>query len=321
MNGKTPRTLWLAYVGLVLTPLFWAGNAVVARSVVADIPPLSLSFWRWVIAFVLLLPVGLPRVRRQWSVVRARWGSLLALAAFSVGAFNTLLYLSAQTTTALNITLVNSTIPVMVALLAWLMLGDRVRPLQAMGISLALLGMLVIVGRGSWTTFARLEFQAGDLIMVAAVFSWGLFSVLLRRQAVPLDPIAFLTVQVGLGVLVILPFYLLDLTMFSGGFALRPGVVPPLLYVAIFPGILAYAFWNHGVHTVGPSRAAMFMYLNPVFAAVLAGLFLGERLTLFHLVGGVLIFFGLLLTTRQPPVRASVPTAHSADGPGSTSGR
>lgn len=300
MPGPTERSLLLAYVGLTLTPLFWAGNAVVGRAVVDTIPPLSLSFWRWVLALILLLPLGLPRVRRQWHIVRERWPSMLALAAFSVGAFNTLLYLSAQSTTALNITLVNSTIPIMVALLAWLILGVRVRPLQVLGIGLALGGIGVVVTRGDWRVLAGLAFQPGDLIMVAAVFCWGLFSVLLRRQAVPLDPIAFLTVQIALGLLVILPFYLLDLLFFSGGFELQASVVPPLLYVAIFPGLLAYAFWNHGVQVVGPPRAAMFMYLNPVFAAVLAGLFLGERLSVFHLMGGLLILAGLLLTTREP---------------------
>lgn len=297
MEDPIHPPIWRAYVGLTLTALFWAGNAVVARGVVGEIPPLALSFWRWALAFTLLLPFGLPRVLRQWQVVRQRWRSLLALAAFSVGAFNTLLYLSAQTTTAVNITLFNSTIPVVVALLAWIILGDRVRPLQALGILLALLGMLVIVAKGHWQTLANLEFQPGDLIMIAAVSSWGLFSVLLRRQAVPLDPLAFLTVQVGLGVLVILPFYILELAL-SGGFTLRPGLVPPFLYVAIFPGILAYAFWNFGVHRVGPSKAAMFMYLNPVFAAFLARFFLGEELTAFHLVGGGLILAGLYLTTR-----------------------
>jgi drug/metabolite transporter (DMT)-like permease len=297
LSAKTDPPSWRAYAGLTLTALFWAGNAVVARGVVGEIPPLALSFGRWVLALTLLLPLGLPRVLRQWKVVRKRWRSLLALATFSVGAFNTLLYLAAQTTTAVNITLFNSTIPVVVALLAWMLLGDRVRPVQALGIALALLGMLVIVGRGHWQTFADLAFQPGDLIMIGAVCCWGLFSVLLRRQAVPLDPIAFLTVQVGLGVLVILPFYLLDLAI-HGGFALRPGLVPPFLYVAIFPGLIAYACWNYGVHRVGPARAAMFMYLNPLFAACLAWFFLGERLRFFHLVGGALILLGLYLTTQ-----------------------
>lgn len=301
MSGKhTSRAIWLAYAGLVLTPLFWAGNAVVARGVVGTgiVPPVSLSFWRWFLALAILLPFGLPGVRRQWSIIWQNKGSMLALAAFSVGAFNTLLYLSAVTTTALNITLVNSINPVMVALLAWVILGDRVRPIQAAGIGIALVGMLVVVARGSLQSLTDMALQPGDLIMVLAVFCWGLFSVLLRRQAVPLTPVTFLTVQVGLGVLVILPFYLLDLLFFSGGFEMTLDLAPTFLYVAIFPGILAYAFWNNGVRQLGPPKAAVFMYLTPVYGALLAGFFLGERLSLFHLVGGVLILLGLVMTTR-----------------------
>lgn len=292
------RSKVLAYVGLVLTPLFWAGNAVVARGAVQDIPPLSMSFWRWILALCILLPIGLPGILKHRRVIRQHLGSMMALATFSVAAFNSLLYYAAITTTATNIALINATIPIFVALLAWLMLGDRTRPIQALGILLAVLGILVVIARGQVSVLTGLQAQPGDLIMVAAVFSWGLFSVLLRRQAVPLPALTFLTTQVLLGTLIILPFYLADLMFFAGGFEISRGTILPLIYFAIFPGILAYGFWNHGVHTIGPGGAAIFMYLTPVYASVLAGLFLGESLGVFHLVGGGLILVGLLLATR-----------------------
>ncbi len=296
--GYLSKLPGLAYVGLVLTPLFWAGNAVVARGTVDAIPPLSMAFWRWVIALAILLPFGLPGIWRHRQIIRQRLGSMLALATFSVGAFNSLLYLAASTTTATNIALINATIPIFVALMSWLLLGDRTRPIQALGIALAVTGIVTVVARGDLAVLTGLQAQPGDLIMVAAVFSWGLFSVLLRRQAVPLPALTFLTTQILLGVLVILPFYLTDLLAFSGGFELSGATLAPLLYFAIFPGILAYAFWNHGVHAIGPSRAAIFMYLTPVFASILAGIFLGETLGRFHVIGGLLILSGLILATR-----------------------
>lgn len=303
MSSKTPKSLWLAYLGLVLTPLFWAGNAVVAKGVVDQIPPLSMSFWRWIIALAILLPFGLPGVLRQRTVIRQHWLSILALATFSVGAFNSLLYLAAVTTSATNIALINATIPIMVALLAWLLLGDRTRPLQMLGIGLAIVGIATVVARGDLSVLTGLQAQPGDLIMVLAVSSWGLFSVLLRRQAVPLPPLTFLTVQIATGAAVIFPFYLTDLLFISGGFELSGATALPMMYFAIFPGILAYGFWNHGVHRIGPARAAIFMYLTPVFASVLAGVFLGERLGSFHLIGGGLILAGLILATRSRAVR------------------
>lgn len=298
MANPFSRSLWPAYAGLVLTPLFWAGNAVVAKGTVESIPPLSMSFWRWVIALTVLLPFGLPGMVRHRRVIRQYLGSMVALATFSVAAFNSLLYYAAVTTSATNIALINATIPIFIALLAWLLLGDRTRPLQALGIALAVLGILTVVARGKLAILLNLEAQPGDLIMVAAVFSWGLFSVLMRRQAVPLPALTFLTTQIALGTLIILPFYLAELLLFKGGFEVRQSTLMPLLYFAFFPGILAYAFWNYGVHRIGPARAAMFMYLTPVFASVLAGVFLGERLGLFHVVGGLLILAGLYLATR-----------------------
>ncbi|MHA7809049.1 MAG: DMT family transporter [Marinobacter adhaerens] len=304
--GVLSRIPGLAYIGLVLTPLFWAGNAVVARGTVENIPPLSMSFWRWVIALAILLPFGLPGIWRHRQVIRQRFGSMLALATFSVGAFNTLLYLAATTTTATNIALINATIPIFVALLAWILLGDRTRPIQALGIALAITGIVTVIARGDLSVLTSLQAQPGDLIMVAAVFSWGLFSVLLRRQAVPLPALTFLTTQILLGTMVVLPFYLTDLIFFSGGFELSKTTAMPLLYFAIFPGILAYGFWNHGVHEIGPARAAIFMYLTPVFASILAGIFLAESLGLFHIIGGVLILAGLVLAT-QTRVRTNYP--------------
>ncbi|MBZ0335266.1 DMT family transporter [Marinobacter sp. AL4B] len=303
--GIAPRTPGLAYIGLVLTPLFWAGNAVVARGTVDSIPPLSMSFWRWVIALCILLPFGLPGVWRHRRVIRQHLGSMLALATFSVAAFNSLLYYAALTTTATNIALINSTIPIFVALLAWILLGDKTRPLQALGIGFAILGIVTVVAQGDLSILLNLQAQPGDLIMVAAVASWGLFSVLLRRQAVPLPPLTFLTTQILLGSCVLFPFYLVDLLFFSGGFSWSTDTALPLLYFAIFPGILAYGFWNYGVKLIGPAKAAIFMYLVPVFASVLASVFLDEALGSAHLIGGALILSGLLLATRvgrRPPV-------------------
>ena len=295
---STPSPLWLAYLGLVLTPLFWAGNAVVAKGTVGEIPPMSMSFWRWIIALCILLPFGLPGLLRHRETIRQHWRSILALATFSVGAFNSLLYLAALTTSATNIALINATIPIIVALLAWLILGDRTRPIQALGIALAIAGIVTVVAKGKLATLTGLQAHPGDLIMVLAVSSWGLFSVLLRRQSVPLPALTFLTAQIAFGAMVILPFYLVDLLFISGGFEVSESTIPPMLYVAIFPGIMAYSFWNHGVHRIGPSKAAIFMYLTPMYAAVLAGLFLGERLSGFHLVGGSLILLGLILATQ-----------------------
>lgn len=286
-----------AYAGLTLTALFWASNAVIARGVSGEIPPVMLSFCRWLLALVILLPIGLPRLRGHWPVVRRHWAMLTLLGGLSVGLFNTLLYLAAHTTTALNITLFIASMPIMVTLLSRLALHTPISTAQTLGIAAAFTGMALIIAKASLGTLLALDFRLGDLIMLGAVGAWALFTVLMRRAAIPLDGMGFLTVQVGLGLALIFPFLLLEAIFVDGGLP-SADMIGPIAYVAVFPGLLAFTFWNHGVHRVGPPRAAMFIYLMPLFGALLGGLFLGERLQGFHLAGGVLILAGLWLATR-----------------------
>lgn len=287
----------LAYGALVFTTLFWAGNAVVARGIIDTIPPMALSFWRWLLAFAILLPFALPHLRGSLPTIKAHWRSLFALAFLSAGLFNSLLYLSAHTTTAVNISLVNSTMPVMIGLMAFLLLGERLARWQLYGIAIALLGMVVIISRGSLDVLLSVGFALGDLLMVFAVGCWGLYSVLLKKQGIRLHPVALLAVIIAMALPVVFVFHLVEMLLgyrmtFSGE------LVAPLIYVAIFPSLLSYMGWNYGVAVLGPSRSAMFIYLLPLFGSALSIVFLGEGLHAYHAVGGLLILVGLYLATR-----------------------
>lgn len=293
------RQVGLAYLGLTMSALFWAGNAIVARGSADTIPPLSLSFWRWMIALVVLLPFALPHLRREWRIALRHWGQLASLAALSVGAYNTLLYLAAQSTTAVNITLVSATMPVAIALMAGLVLSQRLSATQWLGIGVALAGVTTIVLL-SPTLAGSAGANPGDLIMVGAVLVWGLYSVLLRWRPVPLHPLTLLTFLILFGLPVILPFYLWELAV-KGPAPLTATTAPVFVFVGLFPSVLAYLFWNHGVAVAGPSRAGMFIYLIPMFTALMAGTLLGERLYQHHAVGAVLILIGLYLSTRTRP--------------------
>lgn len=296
------RELWLAYLGLTLTPLFWAANAVAARGTAGEIPPVTLAFWRWVIALLILLPIALPTLMAHRQIVRQYWRDMLPIAALSVGAFNTLLYVAAQTTTALNIALFNATLPIAVALMAWAVLGDAITRPKGIGITLGLLGMLVIITEATPTRLIGLDFAAGDLVMVAAVLCWASFSILLRRNRIPLPAMSFLLLQIILGLPFIIPFFIWESV--AHGIYVPPVEIAWIFpFVAIFPGILAYAFWNRGVTFVGPARSAMFLYLVPVFAALLGGLLLNESLAAFHAAGGLLILVGLYLAARPDASR------------------
>lgn len=288
-----------AFAGLLIAVLCWSGNALVGRAFHDSIPPLSLSFWRWVLATSLLLPFVAKGIWTHRATLRAAGWRLPVLAAMGIASYNSLLYTAAQSTEAINLTLVNTCLPLATFIGAGFLLGEWPLRRAWFGMAVAAGGLLYLISRGSWQTFASLSFQRGDLIMLLAVLAWALYTLLLRRWARHLlvPPLVLLGVLMLLGLPLILPFYLLELGR-VGGFALTPSNLAAIGYTAVFASLVAYVGWNHGVRIVGAGRAAMVMYLMPVFTALLGWLLLGEALRTFHWIGGTLIFAGLLLATR-----------------------
>ncbi|WCR42949.1 DMT family transporter [Stutzerimonas stutzeri] len=288
-----------AFAGLLIAVLCWSGNALVGRAFHDSIPPLSLSFWRWVLATSLLLPFVAKGIWTHRATLRAAGWRLPVLAAMGIASYNSLLYTAAQSTEAINLTLVNTCLPLATFIGAGFLLGEWPLRRAWFGMAVAAGGLLYLISRGSWQTFASLSFQRGDLIMLLAVLAWALYTLLLRRWArhLLLPPLVLLGVLMLLGLPLILPFYLLELGR-VGGFALTPSNLAAIGYTAVFASLVAYVGWNHGVRIVGAGRAAMVMYLMPVFTALLGWLLLGEALRTFHWIGGALIFAGLLLATR-----------------------
>lgn len=291
----------LATLGLLLAVLCWSGNALVARAFAGEIPPFALSFWRWCLALSLLLPFVLaPLWRHRAALQRAGW-RLLVLGGLGIAGYNSMLYSAAQTTVAINITLVNTCLPLMTFIGAGLLLGEWPQRRAWWGMGLAASGLLVLISRGSWATLAALSFNRGDLIMLLAVADWALYSLLLRRWAsylLPIPALALLGMLMLLGVPLILPFYLYELSQ-GARFAVTPSNLGAIAYTAVFASLVAYLAWNHGVRVLGAAKAALSNYLMPVFTAVLGWLLLGEGLQPFHWLGGGLIFAGLLLGTRM----------------------
>ena len=283
---------------MLLPPLFWGGNAVAGRMAAGLVPPLSLAFWRWLFAFLILLPFGLPRVLAQKETVARHWKLLCLLSATSVTAYSSLLYVALLTTTAVNATLVSTTIPVAIVSLSWLWFREGVGPRQAAGIVLSLAGVLMVIARGELQTLLSLSLHAGDLWALAAVASWSVFSVVLRRYPTGLDSLAFLTVQVGIGALFVLPIYLGELLIY-GGFDLSWKAVGLISYLAVFQSLVAYGLWNFGVARLGAGTAGVYINLIPVFTALLAIPLLGESFRWFHGAGMLLIFAGIWLATLQ----------------------
>ncbi len=303
MNNPASRSpaSWLMdkpYVLLTLTPLFWAGNAVVGRAIAGHFPPITLSILRWSAAFLIVLPFAWPHLVRDWPTIRARLGIMFALSVTGISIFNALQYWALEYTEALNALLMQSSGPLFVAIWSLVLLGVRLTWAQAAGIIVSLCGVLVILLRGDLEALSRITLNKGDIIYLVALAVFGFYSALsVKRPA--MHNLSFLAFTFGLGALCLIPAFLLEL-------ATRPMVqftpqnLAVLAYVAIFPSILSYLCFNRGVELIGANRAAPFFHLIPVFGSVLAIVFLGERLRLFHLAGYALVLTGVAIAARRP---------------------
>ncbi len=291
---------WIAnqpYLLLSITSLCWAGNAIVGRLAAGHIPPVTLSFLRWFLAFLIILPFAWKHLVRDWRAIRANLGIMIVLSVTGIGAFNTIQYWALEHTQALNTLLLQSAGPLFVAMWSLVLLGIRLTPAQAIGIALSFCGVLMILLHGDLTTLKNIEFNRGDLIFILALLMFGLYSVLsLKRPEI--HGLSFVGFTFGAGAACLIPLYIWEL-------AARPPIefdaanLLTLFYVAVFPSTVAYLCFNRGVQLIGANRAAPFFHMIPVFGAVMAFVFLGERPQLFHIVGFALVLTGVFVASRK----------------------
>lgn len=308
--GRAARGIWSsAWTLLTLTNLFWAGNIIIGRAVAGQVPPIALAYWRWTGAFVIALAFTWPRVQRDWPILRRRWPMLLLLAATGIASYNTMSYIGLQYTTALNVLLLQSAMPMVILLWVFVLFGEYPSRWQTLGLLLSLFGVVVIVTHGALGSLAHLSANVGDIWVLGALVIYALYPPLLRR-APKADPLSFLVVLMGIGSLMMLPFYVWEI---GRGAAIHGGWTSyaAMAYTAVFPSLIAYLFFNRGVELIGAGRAGQSAHLMPVFGTILAVLCLGERFYLHHAVGIAAIAAGLLLASRRtagsptvsPPVR------------------
>jgi drug/metabolite transporter (DMT)-like permease len=298
MTEKHHRFFTNPYLLLTLTALFWSGNMVIGRGIRADVPPLTLAFWRWVIALGLVLPLALPHLKSQWPLLRKGWKPVLILGVIGVGGYNTFAYLALQDTTATNAALLNSFIPVVTIAISWAFLGKPLNRPQAIGILISLLGVLSIVARGDLEVLAHLNLNIGDAWMLGAVLVWALYTVGLAWRPVGVHPMLMLAAMTSVGVAVLFPAYLWEMSQ-GRQINVHPGSLASLAYVGIFPSFLGYIFYNRGVAEVGANKGSLFIHLMPVFGTLLSFIFLGEIPLWYHYFGIALIFTGIWLTMKK----------------------
>lgn len=298
--------LWSsAWTLLVLTNLFWAGNIVLGRGVVGLVPPIALSYVRWTGAFLIGLAFAWRQLQQDLPVLLRQWRLMLLLSAIGVASYNTMSYIGLTETTALNALLLQSAMPLVILVWAFVLFRDRPSRLQTVGVAVSLLGVCAIASKGSIEVLRHLSINHGDLWILAAIAINGSYAALLRRRP-KVHPLSFLVAAMGIGSCMNLPFFVWEeLTVARITFDWQ--AMAALAYIAVFPSFIAYLFFNRGIELIGAGRAGQSMHLMPVFGSVLAVLFLGERFRLYHAVGIALIATGIVLASVKPRRRLSPP--------------
>jgi drug/metabolite transporter (DMT)-like permease len=290
------------HVALALAALFWSGNFVAGRALAGEIDPIGLNFWRWAIAIAVLLPVSWRVLAGARHALRAGWRQIAFLGLTGVAGFHTCVYFALEATTALSTLMLLPLAPVAIALASWLVTRERpgARATIAMAVSLA--GALVIVTHGSLDALAALRLDRGALWMLAALAIWAAYSLALRRPVPGVPPLALHTATSIAGLGWLLPAYGAGLLV-SAPVALTWSGALAMGYIAVFASAIAFLLWIRAVGQIGPTRAGMFIHLMPVFGAILAAAFLGERIAAFHVAGAALVFAGLAIANRRPAGR------------------
>lgn len=292
----------VAYLLLCVSALAWAGNFIVGRYIHDQVTPITLSYGRWGLALLILLPFTLRSVLRQLPLVRAHLKQFALLGLTGMTLFHSFVYAALESTGAINAALILSLTPVIIVLFSWILDRERITPLQTLGIGLSLVGAGVLITRGDPSVVRALAFNRGDLWMLIAIPNWALYSVLLRRRPATVEPMVLLSVTIAAGLVFLTPALIFELAR-GPDFHFSEKTVASMVYVALFASVIAYICWNRGVSVVGANRAGLFMHLVPGFSALLAIALLGESLHAHHGLGIGLIIAGIYFTTSRDPLR------------------
>ena len=288
----------IAYIFLIFATLFWSGNFIVGKAAsLFEIPPFTLNFYRWLFAWLILAPFTLKEIFKKKNYILRNINLILILGITSITVFNSIVYYSLNFTQVISGVLMISTIPVMIIFFCWIFKIEKTNFYQILGVIFSLLGVVVIVTKADLGKLLNLNFNKGDLWMVVAMFSWAMYSALLRKKKFELSQISLLQTIISAGLILLLPAYLIEMAL---GYRLNIHLpfILTLSYVVLFPGLASFFFWIKGISIIGSNRAGIFLHLMPIFSTIMAMLIFKEEFMTFHLIGAILIITGIILSSK-----------------------
>ena len=287
-----------AYIFLILTTLFWSGNFIVGKAAsIFEIPPFTLNFYRWTFAWLILAPFTIKEIYIKKNYILENIKLILVLGITSITIFNSIVYYSLNFTQVISGVLMISTIPVMIIFFCWLLKIEKTNTYQIMGVIFSLSGVVVIITKADLSILLNLNFNKGDLWMVVAMFSWAMYSALLRKKKFELSQLSLLQTIISAGLIFLLPAYLIELSL---GYRVNIHLpfVLTLTYVVLFPGLASFIFWIKGISIIGSNRSGIFLHLMPIFSTAMAILIFNEKFMIFHIIGATLIIIGIILSSK-----------------------
>ena len=284
------------YLQLVIATIIWGGNFVVGRAIADQLPPFSLTFFRWCTALLIFWPFCRKQIKAEKPIILANWWFIAVMALTGITGFNTLLYYALRYTTSINASLVFATSPIIISILAAVILKERLTMYHFLGVGLTLGGVLYIISNGSLSTLINFTFNLGDLMVIIAVISWGFYSIAVRSaRQLPLFSSFAYSIIFSLPLITLL--FLWEMNWSDKVIVWSWASVAAILYVGIMASIVAFILWNAAVSRLGPARSSIFLNLVPVFASVFAILFNNETLAPYQLIGGLVVILGVYIST------------------------
>ncbi len=290
-----------ATILLFLAALFWSGNFIVGKIAgINEIPPISLNILRWSLAFIILLPFTYKEMIQKKNIILKNIYLLCFLGITAVSIFNSALFYSLKTTQVITGVLMISTVPVMIIFFCILFKIEKTNFFQIMGVICSLVGVIFIISKANFDVLKNLDFETGDLFALFAMISWSVYSALLKKKNYEISQITLLQVVIGLGVIFLIPMYLIDYLYLGNRIIINTNFILVLLYVVLLPGIISFFFWIKGVALIGANRAGIYLHLMPILAAILAMIIFNEKLMVYHYIGGIFIVSGIILSNKKP---------------------
>ena len=290
---------YLAYLFLVLATLCWSGNFIVGKfATFFEIPPLTLNVFRWISVWFILLPFTYKEIYRNLPYIKKNWLVISFMGVITISTFNSVVYFALNYTQVINAVLMLAAIPAATIVLSSLMKIEKTNIFQLFGLILSIIGIGSIISNGDIQKIISLNFNKGDMWMLVCVITWSLYSTLLKKNKFKLSQFTLIQLMVSVGVLFLIPQFFYEKSI-GLKINLNKEFLLILIYVAVFPAIAAYYFWQKGIEIIGPNRSTMFIQLMPLFSAIMAIIFFKEKFELYHFAGAILILSGIYLSNRK----------------------